>query len=143
MRFLNGTVPEHDLTYSDVFMVPSRSGVGSRLDVDLATTPLGFKATAYLWLIVEPAQLAAVGEEISRHAEVPFAAAITGSANLVTSIVCRDSEALYEYVTTKISAAAGVRQLEISPVLSRIKQAGSLMDGPRLATPGIGARAAL
>ncbi len=38
MRFLNGTTPEHDLTYSDVFMVPSRSAVGSRLDVDLATT---------------------------------------------------------------------------------------------------------
>ena len=73
---------------------------------------------------------------------MPFAAAITGSANLVASVVCRDSEALYEYVTTKISAAAGVRQLEISPVLSRIKQAGSLMDGPRLATPGIGARTA-
>ncbi len=94
-------------------------------DVDLAIGLLGFNAPAYLWLIVEPAQLAAVGEEISRHAEVPFAAAITGSANLVTSVVCRDSEALYEYVTTKISAAAGVRQLEISPVLSRIKQAGS------------------
>jgi IMP dehydrogenase len=38
VRFLNGTAPEHDLTYSDVFMVPSRSGVGSRLEVDLATT---------------------------------------------------------------------------------------------------------
>jgi DNA-binding Lrp family transcriptional regulator len=84
-------------------------------DVDLASTVMGFKAPAYLWLIVEPARLAAVGEEISRHAEVPFAAAITGSANLVASVVCRDSEALYEYMTTKISAAAGVRQLEISP----------------------------
>ena len=92
---------------------------------------------------MEPARLAAVGEEISRHAEVPFAAAITGSANLVTSVVCRDSEALYEYVTTKISAAAGVRQLEISPVLSRIKQAGSLMDGLRLATPGTAPRSAI
>ena len=111
-------------------------------DVDLAIGLMGFNATAYLWLIVEPARLAAVGEEISRHAEVPFAAAITGSANLVTSIVCRDSEALYEYVTTKISAAAGVRQLEISPVLSRIKQAGSLMDGLRLATPGAAPRPA-
>ena len=37
VRFLNGTAPEYDLTYSDVFMVPSRSGIGSRLDVDLAT----------------------------------------------------------------------------------------------------------
>ena len=37
VRFLNGTAPEHDLTYSDVFMVPGLSAVGSRLDVDLAT----------------------------------------------------------------------------------------------------------
>ncbi len=38
MRFLNETPPGHDLTYSDVFMVPGRSAVGSRLDVDLATS---------------------------------------------------------------------------------------------------------
>lgn len=37
MRFLNDQVPTHDLTYSDVFMVPRRSAVESRLDVDLAS----------------------------------------------------------------------------------------------------------
>src|SRR5487761_1447819 len=37
VRFLAGTVPAHDLTYSDVFMVPNRSAVASRLDADLAT----------------------------------------------------------------------------------------------------------
>ncbi|GAA5157093.1 GuaB1 family IMP dehydrogenase-related protein [Ornithinimicrobium tianjinense] len=37
MEFLNGTQPTHDLTYNDVFMVPSRSAVTSRLDVDLTT----------------------------------------------------------------------------------------------------------
>ena len=37
MRFLHDT-PGHDLTYNDVFMVPSMSEVGSRLDVDLRTT---------------------------------------------------------------------------------------------------------
>lgn len=36
MRFL-GERPVHDLTYSDVFLVPSRSAVASRLDVDLST----------------------------------------------------------------------------------------------------------
>lgn len=36
MKFLSET-PAHDLTYNDVFMVPSHSEVGSRLDVDLAT----------------------------------------------------------------------------------------------------------
>jgi IMP dehydrogenase len=37
VRFLNDSLPGHELTYSDVFMVPSRSSVGSRLDVDLST----------------------------------------------------------------------------------------------------------
>ncbi|WP_286966273.1 MULTISPECIES: GuaB1 family IMP dehydrogenase-related protein [Arsenicicoccus] len=37
MRFLNGLEPSFDLTYDDVFMVPSRSSVTSRLDVDLST----------------------------------------------------------------------------------------------------------
>lgn len=37
MKFLNNLQPSHDLTYSDVFMVPSRSAVTSRLDVDLST----------------------------------------------------------------------------------------------------------
>ena len=32
----HGTSPQHDLTYSDVFLVPSRSAVTSRLDVSLA-----------------------------------------------------------------------------------------------------------
>ena len=35
MRFLNGSSPATDLTYSDVFMVPGRSDIGSRLEVDL------------------------------------------------------------------------------------------------------------
>ncbi|MFI7615217.1 GuaB1 family IMP dehydrogenase-related protein [Nonomuraea terrae] len=37
MKFLNDLEPHYDLTYSDVFMVPSRSSVGSRLAVDLST----------------------------------------------------------------------------------------------------------
>ena len=36
MRMLQ-TAPGHDLTYSDVFMVPSHSDVGSRFGVDLST----------------------------------------------------------------------------------------------------------
>ena len=44
MRFLNGITPTHELTYSDVFLVPGRSAVESRLDVDLRT-PDGVGAT--------------------------------------------------------------------------------------------------
>jgi IMP dehydrogenase len=37
LRFLNDQAPQQDLTYSDVFMVPNRSSVGSRLSVDLSS----------------------------------------------------------------------------------------------------------
>ncbi|MEU6346684.1 GuaB1 family IMP dehydrogenase-related protein [Streptomyces sp. NPDC046977] len=36
VRFLNDAKPPYDLTYDDVFMVPSRSAVGSRQSVDLS-----------------------------------------------------------------------------------------------------------
>lgn len=38
MDFLPGQHPSSDLTYGDVFLVPSRSDVTSRFDVDLAST---------------------------------------------------------------------------------------------------------
>lgn len=37
MRFLDGHRPAFDLTYNDVFIVPNRSDVASRFDVDLST----------------------------------------------------------------------------------------------------------
>jgi IMP dehydrogenase len=37
VQFLNGVEPSFDLTYNDVFMVPGRSAVTSRFDVDLTT----------------------------------------------------------------------------------------------------------
>ena len=47
VRFLGDTTPPYDLTYSDVFMVPSRSAITSRMDVDL-TTPDGVGTTVPL-----------------------------------------------------------------------------------------------
>jgi IMP dehydrogenase len=38
MKFLNGHQPGYDLTYNDVFIVPNRSDVASRFDVDLSTS---------------------------------------------------------------------------------------------------------
>ena len=37
MRFLDGQQPGYDLTYNDVFIMPNRSEVASRFDVDLST----------------------------------------------------------------------------------------------------------
>src|ERR1700731_143710 len=38
MHFLEGHPPPYDLTYSDVFIVPNRSDVASRFEVDLSTS---------------------------------------------------------------------------------------------------------
>jgi len=38
VKFLNDLQPSYDLTYNDVFMVPGRSDVTSRFDVDLSTS---------------------------------------------------------------------------------------------------------
>jgi IMP dehydrogenase len=38
VRFLTDHLPPYDLTYNDVFLVPCRSAVASRLDVSLATS---------------------------------------------------------------------------------------------------------
>jgi DNA-binding Lrp family transcriptional regulator len=104
-------------------------------DIDLAGAALGYPTSAYLWLTVTPAQLESAGGALARHDEVPFAAAVSGPANLVASVTCRSLDELYGYVTTKVGAIDGVQSLEISPVLRRIKQAGALMAGDRLANP--------
>jgi DNA-binding Lrp family transcriptional regulator len=60
---------------------------------------------------------------------------VTGRANLMASVVCRDIEELYGFVTTRIGAIEGVQQVEVLPVYRRIKQAGALFSGDRLAAP--------
>lgn len=104
-------------------------------DVDVAISLVGFRSVANLWLTVAPAHLVDVGQQLADHIEIAFVAAITGSANLIATAVCRDAAGLYDYVTTKIAAIDGVRQMEISPVLRRVKQAGSLVERGRLSDP--------
>jgi DNA-binding Lrp family transcriptional regulator len=106
------------------------------LDVDLAGASVGFPLSAYLWLTVPPAALESTCTAIATHVEAPFVAAVSGTANIVASVTCRDLDHLYRYVTTRIGAIDGVQGLEVSPVLRRMKQAGTLLDGDRLAVDG-------
>jgi DNA-binding Lrp family transcriptional regulator len=103
------------------------------LDVDLAAAALGHPTSAYLMLTVGPAQLEAAGLAMAGHAQTPFVAAVTGRANLIASVTCRSLDELYQYVTDRVGAIDGVQSVEVSPVLQRIKQAGTMVDGERLA----------
>jgi DNA-binding Lrp family transcriptional regulator len=103
------------------------------LDVDLAGAALGFPVSAYIWLTVPPAQLESACLAMASHPETPFVAAVSGRANVVASVTCRNLDHLYTYVTTRVGAVEGVQSIEISPVLRRLKQAGAMVDGDRLA----------
>jgi DNA-binding Lrp family transcriptional regulator len=111
------------------------TGAG-RIDVDLAPGLFGFHALAYLWLTVAPGALHETGRKLSLQPETSFAAAITGSANLLAVVTCRDADSLYTYVTTKVGALEAVRQVEIVPVLRRVKQAGTRVRNGRLVLTG-------
>jgi DNA-binding Lrp family transcriptional regulator len=102
------------------------------LDIDLAGAALGFPTTAYLWLAVAPARLDDACRTIATHGEAPFVAAISGRANVVVSVTCRSLDHLYRYVTERVGPIDGVQSIEVSPVLRRMKQGGTLVDEGRL-----------
>jgi DNA-binding Lrp family transcriptional regulator len=103
------------------------------VDVEVATESLGFATLAAVWLTVTPSELQTVGHRVARLDQTAYAAAVTGPSNLVASVACRDSEELYRYLTHDIGALDGVTSAEVTPVIRRIKQAGTIMEGPRLA----------
>jgi DNA-binding Lrp family transcriptional regulator len=96
-------------------------------DVEIEPALFGYTAEAALWLTVEPAALAAVSDALATHPQVAFAAAITGPATIAASLVCRDLDALYDYVATGIGSLAGVSRAETAPVVRRVKEAGALL----------------
>ncbi|ACU70060.1 transcriptional regulator, AsnC family [Catenulispora acidiphila DSM 44928] len=100
--------------------------------VDLAYPRFGFAAAAYLWLTVTPGDLTAVGDALAQYPETTFAAAVTGSANLLVTVTCRTLEDLYRYVTARVGALDAVRQVDVVPVLHRLKQAGTHLSDGRL-----------
>jgi DNA-binding Lrp family transcriptional regulator len=99
---------------------------------DLAPSLFGFHAAAYLWLTVTPGDLHQTGQALSLHPETTFTAAVTGTANLLVTVTCRDLAALYAFITTKVGPLPAVRQVETVPVLHRLKQAGTRIRNGRL-----------
>ncbi|WP_371676598.1 Lrp/AsnC family transcriptional regulator [Streptomyces sp. NBC_01276] len=105
-------------------------------DVEFVPSLFGNEAEATLVLTVPPARLAEVGDALAGHREVAFAAAVTGAASLMAVVVCRDTDALYTYLTERIGAVDGVGQVEVIPILRSVKRAGMLVeDGQRLVDP--------
>jgi DNA-binding Lrp family transcriptional regulator len=96
-------------------------------DIEADPVLLGYSTEAALWLTVAPAQLSTVADALSQHREIAFAAAVTGPTNMFAFVVCRDADALYDYLATRIGALPGVLQVETAPLVRSAKRSGALL----------------
>jgi DNA-binding Lrp family transcriptional regulator len=97
------------------------------LDVDVDNAAFGVGTHANLYLSVPPARLAAVGEALAQHREVPFVAATTGASNLMATVLCPDDHALYRYLTSQIAGIDGVSALEVVLIIRSVKRAATMV----------------
>ena len=91
-------------------------------EVDLAQ--LGIATEALLWIATGPAALEQAGTTLSRHPQVRFTAATTGSANLLVAVAAENLDALYTFLTTTVGALDDLRSLEVTPILASVKRTG-------------------
>lgn len=96
-------------------------------DVDVDPALLGHTCQATLWLTVAPTALTDVTRALAGHQEIAYAAATTGATNVAAFAVCRDVDALYDYLATRIGALPGVLQVETSLVTRHLKRAGAAL----------------
>jgi DNA-binding Lrp family transcriptional regulator len=95
-------------------------------EIDLDSRAFGMNVYVTFWLSVEPARLDEAGHALAAHPEVPFAAATTGPANLVSTALFRDTDHLYEYLTGELARLPGVRSVETAPIIRTVKRTGSI-----------------
>ena len=87
-------------------------------------------------MTVAPAHLDEVGRRVAEFPETAYVAAVSGPTNVMASVITRDTNGLYRYVTEKLGGLQGIERAEVAPVFRRVKQAGSVVTGTRLPLPG-------
>ncbi|SNX65070.1 AsnC family transcriptional regulator [Streptomyces sp. TLI_55] len=92
------------------------------IDLEYHSEALGFPRAAALWITTAPDALHSVGQALAGHDEVAFASATAGPSNLFVTAVVRDTAALYAYLSGPLGRLDGVRHVEATPFLRRVKQ---------------------
>ncbi|MFF0738986.1 Lrp/AsnC family transcriptional regulator [Streptomyces sp. NPDC004111] len=90
--------------------------------VDFAPHLLGYHMNTHLWLRVAPAHLRTVGEALAMHPEIPFAAAVTGTANLVASGIFQNPYDLYEFLDRRVGPLPGILDVRTTAPLQEVKR---------------------
>ncbi len=95
------------------------------LDLDVDNRALGFGLSALLWMSVEPARISTVGNALAQFPEVAFAGATTGPTDVLASVVTTTGTAFYQFLTDRIGALPGIREIQSAPVLRTVKRVGA------------------
>lgn len=100
-----------------------RSGGVLRFDVDVDPHLLELPLRSLVQVTVAPDALDDAGRALAGHAEIAFAAATTGPANLFAAAELAGTADLYRYLSRVLPAAPGVRQVATTAVLRPVKAA--------------------
>lgn len=92
------------------------------IDVEYDSEVFGYTRAAVLWITATPAALHSVGEALATHDEVAYASATAGTSNIVVTAVVKDTAGLYDYLSGPLGQLDGIRHVEASPFLRRVKQ---------------------
>ncbi|WP_371544068.1 AsnC family transcriptional regulator [Streptomyces sp. NBC_00554] len=92
------------------------------IDVEYHSEVLGYPLAACLWITTDPAALHSVGQALATHPEIAFASATAGASNIVATAVARDTADLYAYLSGRLGNLKGVRHVETTPFLRKVKQ---------------------
>ncbi|MFD4428777.1 hypothetical protein [Nocardia sp. NPDC058497] len=64
---------------------------------------------------------------MSTHQEAAFAGGTTGPYNVIVIVVCRDANALFDYIAGPIGALAGLERVEPVPITAIAERAAPLV----------------
>ncbi|MEU6372294.1 Lrp/AsnC family transcriptional regulator [Streptomyces sp. NPDC046909] len=92
------------------------------VDVEYHSETIGYPLAAVLWITTAPAALRSVGEALAAHDEIAHASATAGPCSIVATAVVRNTAHLYAYLSGPLGRLEGVRHVESSVFLRRVKQ---------------------
>ncbi|MGW2824979.1 Lrp/AsnC family transcriptional regulator [Streptomyces sp. NPDC001443] len=92
------------------------------IDIEYDSEIFGRSVAAVLWITTAPAALHRVGEALAAHREIAHVSATAGPSNIVATVLTRNTADLYAYLSGPLGRLEGVRHVETTPFLRRVKQ---------------------
>lgn len=84
---------------------------------------LGFDAPAMIGISVEPPKLESAAEIIATFGEVSYLIMVSGEYDLLVEVMCRNREALAEFLNQKLRQVPGVTRTQTYLILHTFKMA--------------------